>query len=112
MDYKSTLNLLKTDFPMKAGLAAREPEIQKRWEGIGLYRRTQEKDAPRGLFVLHDGPPYSNNDVHIGTVVQNKVPKDFIVRYRTMRGFRSPYVPGWDNHGLPIENNVAKEFMK
>jgi isoleucyl-tRNA synthetase len=112
MDYKSTLNLLKTDFPMKAGLAQREPQIQQFWEEIALYRRTQEKDSPRGLFVLHDGPPYSNNDVHIGTVVQNKVPKDFIVRYKSMRGFRSPYVPGWDNHGLPIENNVSKEFME
>jgi isoleucyl-tRNA synthetase len=112
MDYKKTLNLLKTDFPMKANLAAREPEIHQFWDSIGLYRRAQEKDAPNGLFVLHDGPPYSNGDVHIGTVVQNKVPKDFIVRYKTMRGFRAPYVPGWDNHGLPIENNVSKEFME
>jgi isoleucyl-tRNA synthetase len=112
MDYKSTLNLLKTEFPMKANLASREPEIQQFWNELDLYRRTQEKDAPRGLFFLHDGPPYSNADVHIGTVVQNKVPKDFVVRYRTMRGFRSPYVPGWDNHGLPIENNVTKEFMQ
>ncbi|MBW3623421.1 MAG: isoleucine--tRNA ligase, partial [Armatimonadetes bacterium] len=112
MDYKSTLNLLKTDFPMKANLASREPALQQRWEEMGLYQKTQEKDAPRGTFLLHDGPPYSNGDVHIGTVVQNKVPKDFIVRYRTMRGFRSPYVPGWDNHGLPIENNVSKEFLQ
>ncbi len=112
MDYKPTLNLLKTDFPMKANLAQREPEIQQFWSSLDLYRRSLEKDAPRGTFVLHDGPPYSNGDVHIGTVVQNKVPKDFIVRYKTMRGFHAPYVPGWDNHGLPIENNVAKEFME
>lgn len=112
MDYSKTLNLPKTDFPMKANLAQREPEIQKYWADIGLYRRLQEKPAPKGLFILHDGPPYSNGDIHIGTALQNKVPKDIVVRYRSMCGYRSPYVPGWDNHGMPIENNVTKEFQK
>jgi isoleucyl-tRNA synthetase len=112
VDYSSTLNLPKTDFPMKANLAQREPEIQKFWADLGLYRRLLEKPAPKGLFILHDGPPYSNGDIHIGTALQNKVPKDIIVRYRSMCGYRAPYVPGWDNHGMPIENNVTKEFQK
>jgi len=112
VDYSKTLNLPKTDFPMKANLAQREPQIQSMWADMGLYKRLLEKPAPRGLFVLHDGPPYSNGDIHIGTALQNKVPKDIVVRYHTMRGFRSPYVPGWDCHGMPIENNVAKEFHK
>lgn len=106
--YKDTLNLPKTDFPMKAGLVAREPEMLARWEASGLYRRIQEarKDAP--LFVLHDGPPFANGDVHMGTAL-NKVLKDFIVKSRTMLGFRAPFVPGWDCHGLPIEFKVVKE---
>ena len=112
MDYSKTLNLPKTEFPMKANLAQREPEIQKYWADIGLYRKLQERPAPKGLFILHDGPPYSNGDIHIGTALQNKVPKDIVVRYHSMCGYRSPYVPGWDNHGMPIENNVTKEFQK
>jgi isoleucyl-tRNA synthetase len=112
MDYSKTVNLPKTEFPMKADLPHREPEIQQFWDEIGLYRKTQEKPAPRGKFVLHDGPPYSNGDVHVGNTMQNKLPKDFIVKFKTMRGFRAPYVPGWDNHGMPIENNVTAEFRK
>lgn len=106
--YKDTLNLPKTDFPMKAGLTTREPEMLARWEEIGLYGKIQErrKDAP--LFVLHDGPPFANGDVHMGTAL-NKVLKDFIVKSRSMLGFRAPFVPGWDCHGLPIEFKVVKE---
>ena len=97
---------------MKADLPRREPEIQRYWEEIGLYRLSLEKHAPRGLFVLHDGPPYSNGNIHIGTALQNKVPKDVTTRYRTLRGYRAPYIPGWDNHGMPIENAVSQEFRK
>jgi isoleucyl-tRNA synthetase len=111
MDYRQTLNLPETDFPMKADLARREPEFQRFWEEIGLYRKSLEKPAPKGTFILHDGPPYSNGDIHLGHAF-NKILKDIIVKYRTMDGYRSPYVPGWDNHGMPIENNVAQEFQK
>ncbi len=106
--YKDTLNLPQTDFPMKAGLTTREPEMLASWEQAGLYQQIQEarKDAP--LFVLHDGPPFANGDVHMGTAL-NKVLKDFIVKSRTMLGFQAPYVPGWDCHGLPIEFKVVKE---
>ncbi len=103
--YKQTIRLPKTEFPMKAGLAQREPEMLEKWEG--LYEKIQEarKDAP--LYVLHDGPPFANGDVHMGTAL-NKVLKDFVVKSRTMAGFRAPYVPGWDCHGLPIEFRVVK----
>lgn len=106
--YKDTLNLPKTDFPMKAGLTIREPEFLAKWEADGLYSQIQEarKDAP--LFVLHDGPPFANGDVHMGTAL-NKVLKDFIVKSRSMLGFRAPFIPGWDCHGLPIEFKVVKE---
>ncbi len=107
-DYKDTLNLPKTDFPMKAGLTAREPERLAQWERDGLYQRIQEarRDAP--TFVLHDGPPFANGDVHMGTAL-NKVLKDFVVKSRSMLGYRAPFVPGWDCHGLPIEFKVVKE---
>jgi isoleucyl-tRNA synthetase len=111
MDYSDTLNLPKTEFPMKADLARREPEFQRFWEEIDLYRKSLERPAPKGTFILHDGPPYSNGDLHLGHAL-NKILKDIIVKYRTMDGYRSPYVPGWDNHGMPIENNVAQEFQK
>ena len=108
MNYKETLNLPKTDFPMKANLTAREPEILARWEKERLYDQIQaaRKDFP--LFVLHDGPPFANGDVHMGTAL-NKILKDFIVKSRTMAGYRSPFIPGWDCHGLPIEFKVVKE---
>src|SRR5450432_2624458 len=107
-NYKDTLNLPKSDFPMKADLVKREPERLAQWEGAGLYGRIQDarKDAP--LFVLHDGPPFANGDVHMGTAL-NKVLKDLIVKSRSMLGFRAPFVPGWDCHGLPIEFKVVKE---
>lgn len=105
--YKQTLLLPKTDFPMKAGLTQREPEILAKWEAEGLYQQIQtaRKDAP--LFLLHDGPPFANGDVHMGTAL-NKILKDFVIRTRTMAGFRAPFVPGWDCHGLPIEFRVVK----
>jgi isoleucyl-tRNA synthetase len=107
-NYKETLNLPKTDFPMKADLVAREPQRLADWEQSGLYERIQDarKDAP--LFVLHDGPPFANGDVHMGTAL-NKILKDIIVKSRTMLGFRAPFIPGWDCHGLPIEFKVVKE---
>jgi isoleucyl-tRNA synthetase len=107
-NYKDTLNLPKTDFPMKAGLVTREPEMLAKWESAGLYEKILDarKDAP--LFVLHDGPPFANGDVHMGTAL-NKILKDIIVKSKTMAGFRAPFVPGWDCHGLPIEFKVVKE---
>ncbi len=111
MDYKQTLNLPQTDFPMKADLVAREPERLKKWETAGLYERLQAQRAAAPSFVLHDGPPFANGDVHIGTAL-NKILKDFIVRYKTLRGFRAPYVPGWDCHGLPIEFKVTQDMRK
>jgi isoleucyl-tRNA synthetase len=107
-DYKHTLNLPKTDFPMKAGLIDREPERLAKWEADGLYGKIQAGRQEAPLFVLHDGPPFANGDVHMGTAL-NKVLKDFIVKSRTMLGFRAPFVPGWDCHGLPIEFKVVKE---
>jgi isoleucyl-tRNA synthetase len=109
MDYSKTLNLPKTDFPMKANLSQREPEIQRLWAEIDLYGLMQKRESPLGKFVLHDGPPYSNGDVHLG-LAANKILKDIVVRYRCMEGYKTPFVPGWDSHGMPIENIVSKEF--
>jgi isoleucyl-tRNA synthetase len=108
MNYKDTLHLPKTDFPMKADLVSREPERLKIWEEQGLYGQIQERAKDRPLFVLHDGPPFANGDVHMGTAL-NKVLKDLIVKSKSMAGFRAPFVPGWDCHGLPIEFKVVKE---
>lgn len=107
-NYKETLNLPKTDFPMKADLITREPARLAKWDAESLYRQIQDarKDAP--LFVLHDGPPFANGDVHMGTAL-NKILKDLIVKSKTMLGHKAPYVPGWDCHGLPIEFKVVKE---
>jgi isoleucyl-tRNA synthetase len=110
-DLKDTLQLPKTDFPMRAGLAQREPGRVAHWEKIGLYQAIQARRAGAPAFVLHDGPPFTNGDVHIGTAL-NKSLKDFVNRYKTMRGFRTPYVPGWDCHGLPIEQKVSKEIKE
>ena len=107
-NYKDTLNLPKTDFPMKAGLTTREPELLKRWEEAGLYQQIQKAREGAELFVLHDGPPFANGDVHMGTAL-NKILKDLVVKSKSMAGFRAPYVPGWDCHGLPIEYKVVKE---
>ncbi len=108
-DLKSTLNLPKTDFPMKARLPEREPEQLASWEAMRLYDRILESRAGAPLFVLHDGPPYPTGEIHLGTGL-NKILKDMIVKSKTMAGFRSPYIPGWDCHGLPIETQVEKEL--
>ena len=109
MDYKSTLNLPKTDFPMKGNLPQREPEFLARWAGHRLYQKIQESRADRPLYILHDGPPYANGHIHIGHAL-NKILKDIIVKSRTMEGYRVPYIPGWDCHGLPIEHQVTKQL--
>ena len=111
MDYKNTLNLPQTGFPMKADLVAREPERLKRWTDSNLYHQIQDARADGDFFLLHDGPPFANGDVHVGTAL-NKILKDFVVKYHTMRGRRAPYVPGWDCHGLPIEFKVSQEMRK
>jgi isoleucyl-tRNA synthetase len=108
MNYKETLNLPKTEFPMKANLTSREPEILSRWENENLYEQIQKARENDPVFVLHDGPPFANGDVHMGTAL-NKVLKDLIVKSRAMAGFRAPFIPGWDCHGLPIEFKVVKE---
>lgn len=108
MDYKDTLNMMKTDFPMRANLPQREPDILKGWYDNNLYEKLMENNEGKPLFILHDGPPYANGDIHIGHAL-NKTLKDFIVRYKNMTGFKSPYVPGWDTHGLPTELKARKE---
>ncbi len=108
-DYKDTLNLPQTSFPMKANLSQREPEILKFWEEISVYKRLQEKNRASKSSILHDGPPYANGNIHIGHAL-NKILKDIIVKYRSMQGLYSPYVPGWDCHGLPIELQVDKSL--
>jgi len=109
MEYKKTLNLPATKFPMKANLAQREPGQLKSWEENHLYETIREASKGRKRFILHDGPPYANGHIHMGTAL-NKILKDIIVRSRQMSGFDAPYVPGWDCHGLPIEHNVDKEL--
>ena len=110
-DYKATLNLPNTDFAMKANLAQREPEMLKQWQANNLYQQIRSARAGREQFILHDGPPYANGDIHIGHAV-NKILKDIIVKSKTLSGFDAPYVPGWDCHGLPIEHNVEKKLGK
>lgn len=107
-DYKNTLNLPKTDFPMQAGLPKREPDRLAKWEEEHIYEKLMEKNEGKPLYVLHDGPPYANGDIHLGTAL-NKVLKDIIVRYKNMTGFKAPYVPGWDTHGLPTELKARKK---
>lgn len=107
-DYNATLNLPKTDFPMRAGLPKSEPETLKNWEEEKIYEKLMEKNEGKPLYVLHDGPPYANGSIHLGTAL-NKVLKDIIVRYKNMAGFLSPYVPGWDTHGLPTELKARKK---
>src|SRR6266478_1437659 len=108
-DYRATLFLPSTDFPMKAGLPEAEPEVLARWEAEQLYEQLREKTKGRPLYVLHDGPPYANGHIHIGTAL-NKILKDFVVKSKTMGGKTSPFVPGWDCHGLPIEHQVMKSL--
>src|SRR6058998_1630384 len=110
-NYKDTLNLPRTEFPMKANLPAREPEMLRAWEETHLYQQIQKSRAGGELFILHDGPPFANGDVHMGTAL-NKILKDFVVKSQTMLGKHAPYVPGWDCHGLPIEYKVVKESQE
>ncbi len=109
MDLKSTINLPKTGFPMKANLPQNEPKMLERWEQMGLYERIREARKGKEKYILHDGPPYTSGPIHLGTAM-NKCLKDFIVKSKTMSGFDAPYVPGWDCHGLPIEIKVDKEL--
>ena len=108
-DYKDTLNLPKTDFPMRAGLPKREPEWLARWEEIGIYDRLREKTG-RESFTLHDGPPYANGNLHIGHAL-NKILKDMVVRSQQMMGRDARYIPGWDCHGLPIEWKIEEKYL-
>lgn len=108
-DYNETINLPKTEFPMRAGLPQREPGFLKEWEEKKRYHELMKHNAGKPLFVLHDGPPYANGDIHMGHAL-NKVLKDFIVRYKNMAGFCAPYVPGWDTHGLPIERQAINAY--
>lgn len=107
MEYKDTLLMPKTEFPMRGNLPNREPQIQEKWEEMTIYQKVQERTKDRPMFILHDGPPYANGDIHMGHAL-NKVLKDFIVRYKSMSGYNAPYVPGWDTHGLPIETALTK----
>lgn len=107
MDYSKTLNLPQTDFPMRGNLPEREPEILNYWEEKNIYREVQQKNSGKKKFILHDGPPYANGDIHLGHTL-NKVLKDIIVKFKSMDGFDAPYVPGWDTHGLPIEQQAIK----
>src|ERR1051325_5294041 len=109
MDYSKTVNLPKTDFPMKADLPKREPDMLALWEKEAVYAKALEKRKGNEKFVLHDGPPYANGHLHLGHAL-NKILKDIIVRSKTMAGYYAPYVPGWDCHGLPIELQLMKEL--
>lgn len=111
VDLKSTINLPKTSFPMKASLPSSEPLMLEKWEKSGLYAKIRESRANFPTFTLHDGPPYANGNIHLGHA-ENKILKDFIVKSRTMAGFNCPYVPGWDCHGLPIEIKVDQALGK
>ena len=108
MDYNKTINLPKTDFPMRAGLPKREPEMLSRWEAQDVYHELLKKNEGKPLFSLHDGPPFSNGGIHMGTAM-NKAIKDIITRSYAMRGYYTPYIPGWDNHGMPIESAIIKQ---
>ena len=111
MDFKDTLLMPKTEFPMRGNLPKREPDLQAKWEELNIYKQVQERTKDRPMFVLHDGPPYANGDIHMGHAL-NKILKDFIVRYKSMSGYNAPYVPGWDTHGLPIEQALTNKGVK
>ena len=111
VNYRDTLNLPDTEFSMKAGLPRKEPEILEMWSKKDLYGKIRKKYEDKELFLLHDGPPYANGDIHLGHSV-NKILKDITIKYKTLKGFNAPYIPGWDCHGLPIELNVEKKHGK
>ena len=108
-DYNKTINLPKTDFPMRAKLAQREPGMLEEMNRKDLYRKVMERNKDKTPFILHDGPPYANGDIHIGTAM-NKILKDMIIKSRNLMGWKTGYIPGWDCHGLPIEHNVELEL--
>src|SRR5580692_12513467 len=110
-DYKKTLNMPDIAFPMRGNLAKREPAWVKEWQDNKVYRKIREASKGRPQFILHDGPPYANGEIHIGHAV-NKILKDIVVKSKTMAGFDAPYVPGWDCHGMPIEIQIEKQFGK
>ena len=107
-DFKDTLLMMKTDFPMRGNLGVNELPLQAKWDEMDLYNKALEKNKGNKTFFLHDGPPYANGNIHVGHAL-NKILKDFLIRYKTMNGFYSPYIPGWDTHGLPIENALTKD---
>ncbi len=111
MNYKDTLHMPKTAFPMRGNLGQKEPEMQKQWEAMHLYEENLKKNEKHPSFILHDGPPYANGDIHLGHAM-NKILKDFVLRYQTMKGLYTRYIPGWDTHGLPIETALAKKGVK
>ena len=111
MDYKETLLMPKTDFPMRGGLPNKEPKIQEEWEAQNIYQKVLDKNEGNPSYILHDGPPYANGNLHMGHAL-NKILKDMMIRYKSMRGFYAPYVPGWDTHGLPIEQALTKKGVK
>src|ERR1700736_2870631 len=110
-DYSATLFLPQTDFPMRAGLPQKEPELLERWRRLDIYHRLRRAAVGRARFILHDGPPYANGNIHIGTAL-NKILKDVVTRSQQMLGFDSNYVPGWDCHGLPIEWKIEEEYRE
>jgi len=107
-DYGKTLNLPKTEFPMRANLPQREPDTQNKWEAENIYGKMLEKNSKNESFIIHDGPPFSNGNIHMGTAM-NKVLKDIINKSKSMQGYCVPYIPGWDNHGMPIESAIIKQ---
>lgn len=107
-DYNATLNLPKTEFPMRAGLPQREPGFLEKWKTDALYNKLMQKNDGKPLYIMHDGPPYANGSIHIGHAL-NHILKDFIVKYKNMSGFKAPFVPGWDTHGLPTELKARKK---
>ena len=110
-DYKNTLNLPETNFPMRGNLAQKEPKFLEKWQKDDLYEKIRASKKGKELFILHDGPPYANGNIHIGHAL-NKILKDFIIKSKTLSNFDAPYVPGWDCHGLPIELMVEKKSGK
>ena len=110
-DLKNTLNLPQTRFPMRGDLVKREPARMQHWEDSDLYSKIEQKNNAGPSFILHDGPPFTNGDLHLGHAL-NKTLKDTILRYKRMQGYHAPYVPGWDSHGLPIEHKVSRELQK
>jgi len=107
-DYRDTLNLPETQFSMRANLPQKEPQIKEKWDGIDLYNGLMQHNAGKKPFVMHDGPPYANGDIHMGHAL-NKILKDFIIKSRNMTGYKAPFIPGWDTHGLPIEKQMIKK---